>query len=533
VKRSPHFIASICLAFLLISASACYCDDKWNQWTATSTVLEKGNMGIRTQISGGQRLLDDLCTLGMTGLNLIVFSDSSSSHNVRTWLLTKGFSITDSSPTFVPLSGFTWQGNSDEPAVLATGAQGFCCQSEDPPATARYPFIKSNNFYSITPDEYLYRVSAGNVPESDDSMLKDDLKTIIPNKWAALPPPEIPTVLSPIKIGLMDGVLYSNDEGGQYRYLYRSKGVRTLSAFSSWFGGSNGGGGTNSYCQFSMPWPATSDVDYFKAKYDECSSLRDSLSFCDVTSANESGLLSLDETHYRAVLGAGWKASPAFCFHSYDISRNANAAYEGLWLDSSLMSAFPAAFTAGNEEQVKAALQALMESLRTTRRNFVSQFIVSGQESAIKLEMNDLSGNRIASMGDSIDPPSGAKVRMTIDYQNVTPKDNIFIESASLVVVYQYISGQTHSREISFTGLHNPMRNYIFTKHSGRELKIRTFSRIFDNFQYIRGIYGKVTYSEPSDSSMTNLLDYYGVKKHGSIQRTYTAFTSPIWVRRN
>jgi len=115
----------------------------------------------------------------------------------------------------------------------------------------------------------------------------------------------------------------------------------------------------------------------------------------------------------------------------------------------------------------------------------------------------------------------------------VTPKDNIFIESASLVVVYQYISGQTHSREISFTGLHNPMRNYIFTKHSGRELKIRTFSRIFDNFQYIRGIYGKVTYSEPSDSSMTNLLDYYGVKKHGSIQRTYTAFTSPIWVRRN
>ncbi len=534
VRKSAYLCMSVILVLLSLSAIPGYGDEKWNRWQATDTVLEKGNMGIRTQISGGQRLPDDLCTLGQTGLNIIVFSDMSSSQNVRTWLLTKGFSITNSSPTFVALPGFTWQGNSDEPVVLAAGAEGFCCLSEDPPVTPRVPFIKNNNFFSITPDEYIYRVSAGNVPESEDQMLKDDLKIEIPNRWAVLPPPENPAVLSPLKIGIMDGILYTGDEGNQYRFLYRSKGVKTLSGFTSWFNGNNGGNGSNSYCQFSLPWPVTVNVDYFKKKYDDCSSLRDNLSFCDVTTANESGALSLDETNYRAVLGGGWKTSPAFCFHSYDISTNSNAAYEGLWVNESLMTSFPVtAPPPGSEDSVKSALGALMEYLRTSRRNYVSQFMVSGQESSLKLEMNDLSGNRIATMGDAIDPPSGAKLRLTVDYQNLTPKDGLFLEGASLVVIYQYNNGQPHAKEVSFTGLHNPLRNYIFTKHSGREVKIRAFSRVFDNFQNIRGIYGKITYSEPNDTSIQNIRDYYGVRKHGTIQKTYTAFTAPIWVRRD
>ncbi|MGV8123009.1 MAG: hypothetical protein AB2L14_24880 [Candidatus Xenobiia bacterium LiM19] len=533
MRKSSHLRIYLCLVLFFLSVLPGYGEEKWNQWEATDTVLEKGNMGVRSQISGGQRLLDDLCTLNTLGLNIIVFADAGSSHNLRTWLLTKGFSYICGSPTFVPLPGSVWQGNSDEPAVLAVGSQGFCCLSEDPPPASVYPFLQNNIYQNILAGDYLYRVSVGSVPETLDSYLKNDLD-MIPSKWAAIKPPEDPVKLSAKKVAIMDKVLSSGDEANTYAFIYRSKGIKTLSSFTSWFRGRNGGGGTNSYCQFSMPWPVAADIEFFRKKYDECSSLRDTLSFCDVTSPDSSGLLSLEETHYRAVLGAGWKASPAFCFHSYDISRNCNAAYEGLWLDDSLMNAFPQiAPPPGSEEPVKAALEDLMENLRTSRRNYVSQFIVSDQESSLKLELNDLYGNRIAAMGDSIDPPSGAKLKLTVDYQNLTPKSNLVMENASLVVIYQYRSGQTHAREVSFTGLHNPVRNYIFTRHSGKEVKKRTFSRIFDNFDNISGIYGKVTYREPSDISVESINDYYGVKKHGSIQKEYTAFTTPIWVRRN
>jgi len=533
VRRSSYLRVFACLVLFFLSVLPGYGEEKWNEWKATDTVLRKGNMGVRTQISGGQRLLDDLCTLSTLGLNIIVFADSSSSHNLRTWLLTKGFSYIYGSPTFVPISGSVWQGNSDEPAVLAVGSQGFCCLSEDPPPGPIYPFIQNNIYRNIMVGDYLYRVSVGSVPVTLDTYLQQDFN-LIASKWAALPPPEDPYRLSAKKVAIMNGVLSSGDEANSYAFIYRSKGVKTLSSFTSWFRGKNGGGGTNSYCQFSMPWIVTADTDFFRKKYDECSSLRDIISFCDVTSPDSSGLLSLEETHYRSVLGAGWKASPAFCFHSYDISRNCNAAYEGLWLDDSLMNAFPQMPPPpGSEEPVKVALERLMENLRTSRRNYVSQFIVSDQESSLKLEMNDLYGNRIAAMGDSIDPPSGAKLKLTVDYQNLTPKSNLFLENASLVVIYQYRSGQTHAREVSFTGLHNPVRNYIFTRHSGKEVKNRTFSRIFDNFDNIHGIYGKITYREPSDSSLESINDYYEVKKRASIQKEYTAFTTPIWVRRN
>jgi hypothetical protein len=173
-----------------------------------------------------------------------------------------------------------------------------------------------------------------------------------------------------------------------------------------------------------------------------------------------------------------------------------------------------------------------MENLRTSKRNYVSQFIVSGQESSLKLELNDLHGNRIAVMGDSISPPSGAKMKLTVDYQNLTPKSNLFLESASLVVIYQYRSGQNHAREVSFTGLHNPVRNYIFTRHSGKEVKKRTFSRVFDNFDNISGIYGKVTYLQPDANTISRINDYYGVvEKYRNITKKITAFTTPIWVR--
>jgi|GEM_PF-1492184 len=535
MRPSTVFCLVILLLVINTSAGFCYESEKWDEWKATDTVLKKGNMGIRSGISGGSRLIDDLCTLNSLGLNLIVFADTGSSHNLRTWLLTKGFCYFCSSPSIADLPGSLWQGNADEPSVLGVGSLGFCCSDEGGAGMKVLPFTRNNRCYLIGTSEYLYEVGAGNCPETQDSFLKTDLKTKIPNKWSGLPdPPENPMILSPLKLQIMDGVLNEGEEGAYYRFQYRTKQIKKLSDFSSWFRGSNGGNGRNSYCQFSIPWPATSDADYFMRKYDECASLRDLFAFCDVTVPDANGLLSIGETEYKAVLGGGWKTSPAFCFHNYDIGRNCNAAYEGLWLDPSLMQDLPeTAPMPGNEEPVKTSLEELMESLRTTKRNYVSQFIVSGQESSLKLEMNNLSGSRIAAMGDSIDPPQGARIKLTVDYQNLTPKTNLFLEDASLVVIFQYVSGQTHSREISFTGLHNPLRNYMFTRHSGREVKIRTFSRVFDNFQNIRGIYGKIRYSEPSDTSMESLSDYYSVKKRSSVQHTYTAFTTPIWVRRD
>ena len=498
---------------------------------------------MRTQVSGGPDNIDNAITKwGSLGFNLIVLGDSSSSHNLRTWLLTKGRAYDCSTGNYAVIPGFTWTGNGDEPQVTALGTLGFCCQEDD------YSVIPASSFINSTdPYQYIAIVGGGNQlgsSQSDyDKGIVDDLSYVkkrLDALVAANPGVTASAFLNPI-IGFMDNVFFTGDEAGRSKEnaipyelqsppCYRTRQTKILKSFASWVKGSKGISSISSssaaggLCLLANQV----DVDSFKQKYDENAGLRDILAACNVTSSSD---LSVSDIGYRNALGGGWKVMPVFC--SGISPPPGKIPYTGMWLDKSYMEAIPTPPQQHDPNLVFEALSNLMTHVRATKRIYISNFYNTAQESTLKLEMNDLGGNRIAAMGDSIDPPSGAKLRLTVDYQNLTPKENLFLESASLVVIYDYINGQTHSREVSFTGLHNPMRNYTFTRHSGKEVKIRTFSRIFDNFQNIRGIYGKITYSEPSDSSMERLYDYYSVKKRGAVQQTYTAFTTPIWLRRD
>ncbi len=497
---------------------------------------------MRTAISGGPDNIDDAITKwSPLGFNLIVLGDFGSSHNLRTWLLTKGRAYDYCTGTYAVIPGFTWTGNIDEPSVAALGTLGFCCQDEGYPSTPASPFVNCSDPY-----QYIAMAAYGNHlgggSDDSDKGIDDDLAYIKQRLDAlVLANPSVPVsvFLNPI-IGLMDGVFTAGDEAGKSKIhgisyelqpppCYRTKAIKTLKSLASWVTGAKGGTvgvsapPVSGICLFT----SGGDVSSFKQKYDENANLRDILAACNATASD----LSISDTLYKNALGGGWKVMPVFC--SNTSPPPGKIPYTGMWLDKTYMDAIPTPPQPRDPYIIIYALSNLMTHMRTTRRIYVSDFYNTTQESSLKLEMNDLYGNRIAAMGDAIDPPSGAKLRLTVDYQNLTPKENLFLESAALVVIYDYNNGQPHAKEVSFTGLHNPMRNYIFTKHSGKEVKIRTFSRIFDNFQAIRAVYGKITYSEPNDTTIKDINDYYGVIKHGAAQKAHTAFTAPIWVRRN
>jgi hypothetical protein len=556
-ERSRLMRKSLCLALLLFfvlslfSTTLVLCAERglygagstsWNTWRDRdnrSLVMKKANFSVLTAMSlYDNNTIDNYAsTCKANNLEIVGFTDKSVAHNLRSWLLTKTESLNDSAydtstgRLFVALPGLEWNGNADEPAVGVFGTRTFVTSSENPAAIGQTPLIMNNNFNSITASYYLSQVTLGNHPM--DSKLKTDLE-MMPQIWQAVEPNLPPDMLTPKKIGAMDFRFNSNDDANKYDIMYRTKGKKTISDLSGWLSGE-----TAPLCQFNAPGTVGTDATYYKKKKDDNPGLVDKITACNASRiGGNPPQLSIFENDYRYALCGGWKVAPTFCSHNAtytDFALTLTHGYTGTWLHDTVVTKFPATAPpqAGTEDNVINAVRGLMTDVGTGHRTYVSTMFNAPQDSALKLEMTDLHGNRIGSMGDSVSYGNAIRAELSVDYQYNTPvKDRMILESACLVVIYKYGSSAV-SRELPFMGIHTPLRNYLFTAHRDREIKNRTFSLVLDDLSQIQAIYGKVSYRMPdatTDPVMQKAQDFYVVQRRAGAAHSYNAISAPIWL---
>jgi hypothetical protein len=522
----PLFSASPALAGRGLHGAGSPAWNKWQDRDNNRLALRRANFSVKTMISfPANGLIDNYSSIcRATGVEMVGFTDNSSMHNLRTWLLTRAQSVNDTSISYMVLPAFEWNGDTTDPSVAVFGTRGFATSSETDPPSSPFPFILNNDFFRISPDLYLMTMALGNHPV--DQKINDDL-IALQKTWLALPPPDNPLFLSAVKLRVMDGKFKTSDEAGNYKITYRTKGKKKFTDLGSYLAGESG-----AYCQFVAPWPLGADGDYFEKKKQESSVMADRIAGCDVTSYDARMKINLDESNYRNALAGGWRVAPTFGLHNWTnaiFSMNINSGYTGTWVSENVLSNLPATAppNPGAEDAVIDATKAVLADVKANRKTYVSTMYSASQDCAMKLELKDLRGNKIASMGDEITYSNPVRIELSLDYQYNTPKDKMVLESASLVVVYK--NGSTvKSRELPFSGVHAPIRNYLFIKASPNEVKNRTFALVIDDPSKIRALYGKATLRMPDAEFMKNSMDYYNTRKRGSSSQSYNAFTAPI-----
>jgi hypothetical protein len=540
--------AVLVVLFLVFFSSALGADEntKWKQWDGGSKTfsLYKGNHDVKTGLPANVDFYA-VCSACNSLLNIAFLADPGSAEIMRAWFLTKNAALMNSSAASTVVPGFTWQGNPTEPTVSIFGTQGFATSSEAPPLDLyNLPFM--SGFYTQDHRVYLWNVAIGAyafnsgadtpltslppmiaysvdpqlIPVADDICGKWD---IIANTST---PPDYSVTRDKLKI--MDFKFQQNDEG-QWNNRYRATGKKDLGDFARWFLSDDGGTKSGRIGQFSQPFPPGADGNYFRMQKAANPALADIIACCEVSDLTQQ---KITEGNYRNVLRGGWKVAPTF-----GVTQDIGNGYSGIWMEKSLMSAFPdkklsqnPGYTPGTEKVVQSALKNLIDTMRDTKHSYVSTFSASDQDCSLKLEIKDVnSSTSMGMMGDTLVAMNPVRCELTVDYQYNTPRDRMTLENASLVVVYRNDNSQQEWREVSLGGIHQPLRNYILDSQSSKEVKSRTFFRVFDDLSKIQCIYGKAQYLRVDKNTMDKVKDLYVTKKRGSRQASYNAFTAPVW----
>lgn len=512
--------AFLILIILLCPCICCYASSGWDKWNGS--VMVKANFGAKTTVDSGKDAINTTCSnFKANGLRLICLTDGSSKHNLRTWLLTKD-EATYNTKEFIVIPGFQWT-VADDVALTIFGTRGFACKDTvDAPCTTESHIDPQPPLMDT--QRYGMYMAGGNYSLYGEDM-NQNLTTFI-GKWS-VPNRELTGQL----IYGLD--MAYNTKDIDPAWLYRSNNITDFSKITGWMQQKESQyGGDAMFCQFCDPGPPNADVKYFFERYS--SSLENLITGCDISRYQNSGgsvSVSVDEQIYRNATAGRWKVAPTF---SIDDTSGINEGHTIIWMDEDVLNAY-------DGSNPISSLKTLMTYLRTDRKMFTRQIysLVSGDSDndfSIRLAAVDPMSNLysksatpIATMGEEMAAAQKVRIELSIRYRDNNPKGRLFLEDASLVVVYTYSEGMPTAKEVSFSGIRNPIRNYIFDS-TNEQVKDRKFYRLFDDLSNIQGIYARMTLKKPSTLTLVNSKDYYPVKKEGGGD-SYSIVTAPIWVR--
>ncbi|MDQ7821760.1 MAG: hypothetical protein RDV48_03085 [Candidatus Eremiobacteraeota bacterium] len=530
MKHKGYFLISLVLLLCLenpaFPLSGTRESDKWTRWdTGSAITIIKGSFSpLRTRVSGVGNLIDAACPpstyptsyYSTYGYKYMLLADYGTFLNLRSWILTRNETLASSTQNTAYLQGFTWQGGSGDLVLVPVGTKGFAANSASPPING-IPYIISENPQLIQKSQYVPCLNNGNrslAGPSPDGMLDAELLSQT-QSWGV--------TLLPSNLQAMDTAF--DQKNGQLKY--RNNGandtpVSTMEEFDRWLSSGDDDGNQSMFCHLVPPLPAGSSEAEVKA----------------AVAAKAKGypftaglIKTCDLAVYPYALGGGLQASPVLC------DAMARDSYTALWTDPQTFGALSATAPPTDYDAQLSALGELMKCFRESPMTYTRKgagYVPQEQANDCSVRLIAYNYNssmraktsEVARMGDGRLAPSGNSlwVELVLTNQYNTPKERLFIENVSLSVIYRDTA--LPSQTVKCAGFHEPVKNYLFSRHSAKEVKDRTFYRVFerDSLQTIRAIYGTVTFSKPKDLT----LDDYALTRKNTGTSGFTLTTAPL-----